>query len=221
MWLQRNVVHPGREVWQLSGKSWLQEGKLTDNIFMHKQETNRENRKWARIQTPKVHLQWPTSASKDCLLKVLEASQIAPPTGDQVFKYMSLSWVAFLFQTMTLLLSPSPTKDQSELESGSLFPQWLVLIDTCLCNGGQMVLPIQRRGIQATGPRWKVHSLYGFLYSVCYDGMVVTGVLDILPFFIQNVSYGDEFKRNQIQFCFSIKADCKYLLNKLYFLEQH
>lgn len=65
----------------------------------------------------------PTSVSKVCLLKVLEASQTAPSAGDQVFKYMSLSRVTFLFQTLTLLLSSPPTKDQSELESGSLFPQ--------------------------------------------------------------------------------------------------
>lgn len=74
-WLQfqKDRVHHRRE-----GVPCGRSRKLADHIFIHRQEAEKESRKWGESITPGAHFQWRTSS-----LKVPEPLQTAPPVGSR------------------------------------------------------------------------------------------------------------------------------------------
>lgn len=74
-WLQfqKDRVHHRRE-----GVPCGRSRKLADHIFIHRQEAEKESRKWGESINPGAHFQWRTSS-----LKVPEPLQTAPPVGSR------------------------------------------------------------------------------------------------------------------------------------------
>lgn len=72
-------------------------GKLRDHISNHKHKTPKENWKWGEAMNCHSLPQWCFSSSK-----ATKPPQMPLPTGDQVFKYLSI-WGTFLIQTIISL----------------------------------------------------------------------------------------------------------------------
>lgn len=72
-------------------------GKLRADIPHHKHKAGKENWKWGEAMNCHSLPQWCFSSSK-----ATRPPQMPSPTGDQVFKYLSI-WGTFLIQTITSL----------------------------------------------------------------------------------------------------------------------